>query len=128
MREPVKAIYIDDDPRMASLLPRVLALAGIDVSAVCPSAEALLAMKYTPAYAAAEIFVTDVQLPGMTGVELARTLRAEGERRPILVVSAWSETKAWGLAKMNVAYLQKPYEFEALENTIQKLVQASKAA
>ena len=127
MQEPVRVIYIDDDTRMAGLLPRVLELAGIRVLTVCASAEALLAMQDTAMYAEAEAFVTDVQLPGMTGVELARKLRAEGERRPILVVSAWSERVGWELAKMKVVYLQKPYEFEALENTIKSLAEKAKA-
>ena len=126
MQKPIRVIYVDDDPNMATLLPRVLALAGIVVVAICTSAEELLASRGTSTYEAAEAFVTDVQLPHMSGIEMAEKLRAAGETRPILVVSAWTEEFKWGLTEMQVAYLQKPYEFEDLENTIKRLVQEAR--
>jgi len=121
-------IYVDDDPKTAVLLRQALALTGIEVLAICASAEELLAMKDTAMYEEAEAFVIDVRLPIMTGVELAGKLRAEGERRPILAVSAWPKEVGWGLAEMKVVYLQKPYEFEELERTIKRLVEESEAA
>ena len=127
MQEPIRVIFVDDDQKMAGLLPRVLALAGIRVLVVCTSAEELPAMRDTAVYEEADAFVIDVRLPKMTGVELVGKLRAERERRPILAVSAWSEEAGWELTEMKVEYLQKPYEFEELERTIKKLVEESEA-
>jgi DNA-binding response OmpR family regulator len=121
-------IYVDDDPKAAVLIRQALSLAEIEVLAICASAEELLTMKDTAMYEEAEALVIDVRLPGMTGVELAGKLRAEGERRPILAVSAWPKEAEWGLTEMSVVYLQKPYEFEELERTIKKLVEESQAA
>jgi two-component system OmpR family response regulator len=128
MKQSIRVIYVDDDPKTTVLLPQALALAGIEVLAICASAEELLAMKDTEMYEKAEAFVIDVRLPEMTGVELAGKLRAEGERRPILAVSAWPKEAGWELAEMKVVYLQKPYEFEELERTIRRLVEESEAA
>ena len=122
MPNTIRVICVDDDPKMASLLPRVLELAGIWVLTVCASAEEMLDMRETATYKEAEVFLIDVRLPKMTGVELARQLRAEGEERPILAMSAWSEEADWRLAEIDVEYLQKPYEFEELERTIKRLV------
>ena len=121
MADPVQVIFVDDDTIVHPLLTKVLELAGIKVLACCKSAEELLAMQNTPRYQDAQLFMFDVQMPRMTGVELAAKLRADGEKRPILVTSAYAVDFSWGLREMQVEYLQKPYDFAALENKIKNL-------
>lgn len=125
MEDPIRVICVDDDIVVHHLLTKVLRLVGIHVLACYKSAEDLLASKDRTEYREAEMLLLDLQMPNMTGVELAAKLRAEGERRPILLTSAFSQDFRWGLKAMDVQYLQKPYDFDQLESIIKNLVSQS---
>jgi two-component system response regulator PhoP len=118
----IQVIYVDDDKETGSLLARILELVGIKVSANCRTAEELIEMVNTPQYREAGIFIIDIQLPKMTGVELVAKLRAEGETRPIILLSGFSKDDRWDLKEMRVEFIQKPYDFHELQQTINNLV------
>jgi DNA-binding response OmpR family regulator len=125
MEDPIRVICVDDDVVVHHLLTKVLELAGISILACYSSAEELLESKECMEFREAELFLLDLQMPNMTGVELAAKLRAEGEQRPILLTSAFSQDFRWGLRAMYVEYLQKPYDFDELESMIKNLVHQS---
>jgi FixJ family two-component response regulator len=64
----------------------------------------------------ADCLITDVQMPGMTGLELQSRLRGQGKRLPIIFVTAFPELKARGqaLADGAVAFLGKPFNDQKL--------------
>ena len=125
MKETIKIICVDDDTVVHHLLTRVLELAGISTLAWCKSAEELLEMKDSTDYQEAAMFLFDFHMPNMTGAELAARLRAGGEKRPILLTSAFSYDFRWGLREMKVEFMQKPYDFDELESVIKNLVHQS---
>ena len=125
MEDPIRVICVDDDIVVHHLLTKVLKLAGISILACYNNAEELLEAKDCTAFREAELFLLDLQMPNMTGVELAAKLRAEGEQRPMLLTSAFSQDFRWGLKAMDVQYLQKPYDFDQLESLIKNLVHQS---
>ncbi len=122
MSEPIRAVYVEDEPTIGKLLPRVLELVNILVTAVYKSAEEFLKEIESLPYQEADVFIFDVRLPGMSGLELAAKMRADGEERPILALSAWPKPPEEELIERQVVFLAKPYEFSDLEQVIHELV------
>ena len=62
-------------------------------------------------HAAPIALITDLQMPGMTGLELQTRLTAEGHRLPIIFISAFPEmrARAQALAAGAAAFLDKPF-------------------
>lgn len=70
--------------------------------------------------------ITDVQMPGMSGVELQDRLRARGCRVPFIFFTAFPDekTRLHALAAGAVCYLTKPFDGDSL---VQWLLAAIKA-
>lgn len=122
MSDEIKVVYVEDEPSIAQLLSSGLGLFGITVHPIFMSAEQLLAEADSDAFESADIFMFDIRLPKMTGVELAAELRARGETRPFVLVSAWPSPSKATLAEINASFLPKPFDFPDVVQTIQKLV------
>jgi DNA-binding response OmpR family regulator len=73
-------------------------------------------------FIAADIMVLDIRLPGLTGLELAKKLRGQGERRPLVIVSAYNRPDQSVLDEIGATFQPKPFDFRAIVHTIQMLV------
>jgi FixJ family two-component response regulator len=64
----------------------------------------------------ADCLITDIQMPGMSGIELQRELIAQGNDIPVIFVTGFSEVKAKvkALAAGAVGFLDKPFSDENL--------------
>jgi CheY-like chemotaxis protein len=78
-------LVVDDEALVCTLLARILGEAGYRVLVAQSGREALGHVREGPQVA---LVITDVMMPGMTGVELAEALRAERPALPILLMSA----------------------------------------
>jgi len=78
---------VEDDLSVLEALESLLEYAGYEVL-LCSSAEALLA---SAELAQIDCLVTDIGLPGISGIELLRTLRARSPDLPAIVITARSE-------------------------------------
>ena len=60
--------------------------------------------------------ITDVQMPGLTGVELQSRLLAQGHRMPMIFITAFPDenVKARVLKAGAICYLSKPFDESAL--------------
>jgi FixJ family two-component response regulator len=60
--------------------------------------------------------ITDVQMPGLSGVELQSRLIAQGNRMPIIFVTASTEekTRAHALKAGGIGFLTKPFNVDRL--------------
>jgi CheY-like chemotaxis protein len=110
------------EPSIAKLLASGLGLFGIQVSPIFMSAEELLENMNGAGFYDADILMFDIRLPKMTGVELAAELRARGEARPFVLVSAWPSPGKQQLQAINATFLSKPFDFPDVVQTIQQLV------
>jgi response regulator RpfG family c-di-GMP phosphodiesterase len=79
----VVVLYLEDEPNLAELLRAGLGMFGMIVSPIYCSAEELLGKTSSTEFIAADIMILDIRLPGLTGLELAKRLREQGEKRPI---------------------------------------------
>lgn len=70
-----------------------------------------------------DVIVSDIIVPGMNGLEFTRKLRSEGNKTPVLMLTALSSTddKVIGLEAGADDYLTKPFEFKELLARIKAL-------
>ena len=66
--------------------------------------------------------ITDVQMPGMSGLDLQDQLVIQGRRIPIILITAFPEQSAHerALAAGAFAYLEKPFDGEAMASLLRK--------
>lgn len=121
MSNEIRVAYVEDEPSIAQLLSSGLGLFGIVVCPIYMSAEALIDNMDNPKLESAEILIFDIRLPGITGLELAKQLRSQGEKRPFVLVSAWPKPPARELKEIGAAFIPKPFDFADVVQTIQGL-------
>lgn len=118
----IAILYVEDEPNIAELLRTGLGLFGMIVSPIYCSAEELLGKISSPEFAKADILFLDIRLPGLTGLELARKLRAQGDARPIVIVSAFNPPEESVLEEIGATFRPKPFDFADIVQTIHSLV------
>ena len=112
MTDQPSVLVVDDDPAIREALDRALRLEGFGVSTRTDGPGALASVEEQPP----DVLVLDVMMPGLTGVEVVRRLRAGGHELPICVLSARDELedRVEGLRAGADDYLVKPFELEEL--------------
>jgi len=117
---PLVVAVVEDDAAARKALGRMLQAGGFE-PALFESAEA-----YIDASPAPLCIVLDVQLPGMSGIELQRRLCAAGTAPPIIVTTASRETALRQRAEQNgcARFFLKPVDGPALIATIASLARA----
>jgi DNA-binding response OmpR family regulator len=108
----MRILVVEDEPRMAALLRQGLAEEGHAVS-VALEGRGGLGMAEEGAF---DLLILDVMLPGMSGFEIARSLRARRNQTPILMLTARDTALdiVTGLDLGADDYLTKPFSFEVL--------------
>ena len=126
-------ILIEDDPRIADFLQRGLIAEGLQVQHAATGPEglalALDAARPSTPNQAPTVVVLDLMLPGMNGLDICQTLRAQGVPFPILMLTALStlEDRVAGLRMGADDYLCKPFEFEELLARLEALGRRTQA-
>ena len=113
-------LVVEDDARVADFLCRGLRAEGYQVSRAKNGAEGLTLARG----AEIKLLLLDVMMPGMSGLEVCQQLRAQGNRVPILMLTAMDtlEDKVTGLRCGADDYLVKPFAFEELLARIEALL------
>jgi DNA-binding response OmpR family regulator len=109
----VRVLIVEDEPRLARNIARVLAEEvsyAVDTSA---DGEDGLHMARTSPY---DLIILDLMLPKMGGLEILRRLRADGHRTPVLILTARDSTEdvKRGLDLGGDDYLTKPFDMREL--------------
>lgn len=110
---------VDDDPSMSRMLCRAIKAAGLSVD-VFGSAEEFLD---SDASHASVCLILDVNLPGMSGLELQERLNASQLEMPIIFMSAQADEdmKRDALNAGAVGFLRKPFSIESLFATLRSI-------
>jgi DNA-binding response OmpR family regulator len=108
----MRLLVVEDEKRMAQLLKKALEEEGY---AVAIAADGTSGFEMAQA-AEFDLILLDVMLPGMDGFEVAKRLRANGGRIPILMLTARDAAPdiVQGLDLGADDYLTKPFSFEVL--------------
>jgi len=105
-------LLVEDDVRIARVVERALIEAGHRVDAVHDGTEGLIRAEG----GAYDLILLDVMLPSMDGVDVARQLRRQKVRTPILMLTARDAVadRVRGLDAGADDYLTKPFALEEL--------------
>jgi DNA-binding response OmpR family regulator len=128
----LNVLVVEDDPRIADFLGRGLRAEGYRVETFANGPDGLAAARAIARDPAAEphVVVLDLMLPGIGGLEICQTLRAEGVALPILMLSALGavEDRVTGLRLGADDYLAKPFDFEELLARLEALARRGRDA
>jgi DNA-binding response OmpR family regulator len=110
--EVTRLLLVEDEPRMAAAIRRVLVAEHYTVDAA-EDGEAALALLEQHRY---DVVVLDRLLPGISGDEVLRAMRAKRVQTPVLMLTALSalEHRVEGLDAGADDYLPKPFAFSEL--------------
>jgi DNA-binding response OmpR family regulator len=106
----MQILVIEDEQKMANLLCQCLTEEGYHVLVAHDGKEGL-ELARSPGL---DVLVLDLMLPGMGGLKIAQTLRQEGNRIPILILTARDadDDVVRGLNAGADDYLTKPFSFD----------------
>jgi FixJ family two-component response regulator len=109
--EPLISIVEDDESLRQAVVGLVRSL-GYRVAAYANAEDFLAA----DAGGASDCVITDIQMPGMSGIDLKLRLTADGVTTPVIMVTARAEPALHAKAMASGAYrlLRKPFTAEAL--------------
>ena len=119
-RSKARVLVVDDDVDLLALLEAGLEDGGYEVE-VCGSAERALEMLEVAAH---DIILTDVNLPGMSGLDFCSRVVSERGNVVVMIMTAFSSIKSAVTALRAGAYdyLMKPLDMEALVHRLDRVV------
>jgi CheY-like chemotaxis protein len=112
-------LLIEDDAPIRELLTRMLVAAGHQVTAAANGAEGLRLWREQ----GADLVLTDIQMPGINGIEVMLQLRSYAPKLPVIAVSGGVRSRDLDLLGTvgllgAVGLLQKPFTSAALKAAI----------
>ena len=107
-------LVIDDDPDVRGFIAAALEEHGYRVREAADGREGLAEMEREKA----DLVIIDFIMPGMSGADVARRIRARLPDQPILFVSGYSETVAVKRTAPDAPLLAKPFRAEALHRAV----------
>ncbi len=118
-------LLIDDEASVRNVVRRMLERMGFTVIAAGDGPDAL--SLYRIHRHDIDLVLTDLSMPGMNGVEVFAELRRAGCEAPVALSSGYgeSEIKSLYAAKGFAAFIQKPYQKDALAGMLQSVLEAS---
>ena len=115
-----RVLLIEDDAKIAADVAEELSLRGFAVTVAETGTQGL----ESATIAAFDVMVVDRLLPGLDGLALIEQLRRQGDRTPVLVLSALSavDDRVGGLKAGGDDYLTKPFAMEELAARLEALL------
>jgi nitrogen regulation protein NR(I) len=124
MNPPPKILLIEDDPAIATTLRRILVDEGYEVVIETTGEGGLVRVKD----GSFDVVITDLKLPGLSGLQLVKELHPQQPRLPILMMTAHGTTESAIEAIQAGAfdYVLKPFEMPELIKLVKQAVTASR--
>jgi len=107
-----RILIAEDEVRLASFLEKGLRSSGFTTT-VAPDGPQAAIMARDDEF---DLLILDLGLPGKDGIEVLRELRSDGQRLPVIILTARDDPadKVAGLEAGADDYLAKPFHFEEL--------------
>ena len=116
-----KVLVIDDDASLRRVMEMQLEEIGCDVMTVANANEALAALnEVTPA-----LVITDLRIPGMSGMDLLKMLRADHPELTVIMVTAYGTVRTAVEAMKAGAYdyITKPIDYDELALVVNRALE-----
>jgi DNA-binding response OmpR family regulator len=121
----VQILVVEDEPKVAGALKEGLETEGYEVTVAGTGEDGF----FRASAHSFDLIVLDVMLPGRSGIEVLSTLRRQGDRTPVLLLTAKDavEDRVLGLDSGADDYLVKPFAFEELAARIRALLRRNRS-
>ncbi|MBU6399861.1 MAG: sigma 54-interacting transcriptional regulator, partial [Verrucomicrobia bacterium] len=115
-----RVLIVDDDPGQRSLLDSFLSSQGFATVVAASGEQALELLAAGPI----DLMISDVRMPGLSGLETLRRARQSHELLPVLLVTAFPDIRdAVGAIRDGaVNYLEKPIDLDELLVSVRKAI------
>jgi DNA-binding response OmpR family regulator len=117
-----RILIVEDEAHTATILYRALNdVFGSGYRAhICPLGEAALSRLREEAF---DLVVTDLCMPGMSGLELMEEVRQSNPETPVLVITAFGTPEVEGrVRQLGAAYLAKPFSLQDFVATVDRIL------
>lgn len=114
LREVMRALIADDDPEFLDLIAGALEQVCGDVVCAASGSELLAELADGAPF---DVVITDVSMPGMTGLQAMHAARTAGLPCPVVIMTALRDRKTTAQVVAlggRVALLYKPFSISAL--------------
>ena len=117
-------LLVDDDEDQRRTLKQSLSQRGHTVRAVSDGLQALLYLDE-----GVDVLISDIQMPGVDGIELLRTLRGRFQDLPVILMTGHGtlDTAVAALRDRAYDYLRKPIQLDELLNCILRIEEQDKS-
>lgn len=117
-----KVVVVDDDPKIVMILESTLKKLGFDVFSAGDGNAALELIKKEKPH----LVISDMLIPGIHGIDLCRTIKADDELSdiPVILITAVYGKRDYTSGDMEAgadAFIEKPINVKELSNIIGKL-------
>lgn len=118
----MRILVVEDEQLIAAILREHLSDQGHDVEVVSNGLDA--AQRWTDLDF--DVLVSDIKLPRLSGVELLRKIRADGDTQPCLLLSGHLEDGILDVEPQlqPAAVLAKPFSFAQFNETLETLIRS----
>ena len=114
-----RLLYVEDSVEIGDITCMMLEDVGLEITRANSAEEALAMIGETEGPPPFDIVLTDVVMPGLSGVQLARRLNRRWPDLPVVLVSGFSEELATGYGSQ-YELLRKPFTRGALVDSLQR--------
>jgi DNA-binding NtrC family response regulator len=119
----MEILVVEDSPEVSLITVEYLAELGHQAVAVADAEAALTELDRRPF----DVVMTDVSLPGMSGIDLAKALVRRHPSLPVVISSGYGAldvTSLMGQSEPHVLLLPKPYDMALLDKTLARALAA----
>jgi signal transduction histidine kinase/CheY-like chemotaxis protein len=127
LSNPVKGkgrvLFVDDEPATVKFIFTMLSKLGYNTETTNSPVEALKLFKRNPAHF--DLIITDLTMPGMTGIELARKIHEKNPDLPIILMTGYGKDIDYATPPENYGIrriLKKPVKINMLASTIDEII------
>lgn len=119
----MRILVVEDEPKLNELIVNRLKLEHYTVDTCMDGLDALDYLRFGEY----DVIILDIMLPGISGLEVLKTIRGQGNRVPVLLLTARDsiEDRVTGLNLGGDDYLVKPFAFDELLARIRVMIRRS---
>lgn len=115
----VRVLVVEDEPSVRMVLTEALEDAGFEIMEACDGTEAL---KLIQDPGGMQIVVTDINMPGLNGFDVANQARALYPSLPVIFVSALIHQASERNMASPCRWLTKPFRIDVLVGTVREML------
>ena len=114
-----RILVVEDDAEMRSLLKDFFEEDGFEIDSVSNGSEAFRKIAREPF----DLIITDIRMPGLTGLDILPGIRKLQPEAPIIVITAFGseEVQQKAFERGATSYLEKPIHFHNLRTLIHEM-------